>query len=116
MYPIAPADVTSADSAATAIREMILSGQFMPGERLHQDHLAETLGVSRTPLRTALARLAQDGLIDYEPNRGYRIRRFLVSDIREAFAVRANCSPALGFRGAGMPGAALRSDLHSGYT
>ncbi len=90
MYPIAPADLTSADSAATAIREMILSGQFMPGERLHQDHLAETLGVSRTPLRTALARLAQDGLIDYEPNRGYRIRRFLVSDIREAFAVRAN--------------------------
>ncbi|MCR4268724.1 GntR family transcriptional regulator [Nitratireductor sp. ZSWI3] len=85
-----PPDVTSADAAATSIREMILEGHFMPGDRLHQDHLAETLGVSRTPLRTALARLAQDGLIDYEPNRGYRIRRFLVSDIREAFTVRAN--------------------------
>ncbi|MHC5654054.1 GntR family transcriptional regulator [Stappia sp.] len=85
-----PVDVTSADAAATAIREMILEGRFLPGERLHQDHLAETLGVSRTPLRTALARLAQDGLIDYEPNRGYRIRLFLVDDIRDAFAVRAN--------------------------
>ena len=84
------ADVTSADAAATAIREMILEGRFAPGERLHQDQLAEILGVSRTPLRTALARLAQDGLIDYEPNRGYRIRRFLVTDIRQAFTVRAN--------------------------
>ncbi|MEC9245681.1 MAG: GntR family transcriptional regulator [Pseudomonadota bacterium] len=88
--PNSTPDVTSADLAATSIREMILEGHFMPGDRLHQDQLAETLGVSRTPLRTALARLAQDGLIDYEPNRGYRIRRFLVTDIREAFTVRAN--------------------------
>ena len=88
--PASTADVTSADAAATAIREMILEGRFAPGERLHQDQLAEILGVSRTPLRTALARLAQDGLIDYEPNRGYRIRRFMVADIRQAFTVRAN--------------------------
>lgn len=88
--PSGSTDVTSADAAATSIREMILEGHFIPGDRLHQDQLAETLGVSRTPLRTALARLAQDGLIDYEPNRGYRIRRFLVSDIREAFTVRAD--------------------------
>lgn len=86
---VSAAELTSADAAIAAIREMILEGRFMPGDRLHQDHLAEMLGVSRTPLRTALARLAQDGLIDYEPNRGYRIRRFLVTDIRQAFTVRA---------------------------
>ena len=41
---------------------------------------------------------------------------FVEGPMRLAFAVRANCSSVLGFRGAGMSGAALRSDLHSGYT
>lgn len=80
---------TVADGAATALREMILAGQLRPGERVHQDQLAEHLGLSRTPLRTALATLATDGLLDYEANRGYRVREFSVDTIRSVFEIRS---------------------------
>lgn len=55
------------------IRTEILSGQLEPGERLNDDDLTSWLGVSRTPIREALARLAADGLIDIAPNRYTRI-------------------------------------------
>ncbi|WP_417434354.1 GntR family transcriptional regulator [Hoeflea sp.] len=80
---------TVADGAATTLREMILAGQLCPGERVHQDQLAELLGLSRTPLRTALATLATDGLLDYEANRGYRVRSFSVDTIRSVFEIRS---------------------------
>jgi len=72
-----------------ALREMILAGQLRPGERVHQDQLAEVLGLSRTPLRTALATLANDGLLDYESNRGYKVREFSVDTIRSVFEIRS---------------------------
>lgn len=81
--------ITVADGATNALREMILSGALRPGERVHQDHLAELLGLSRTPLRTALATLANDGLLDYESNRGYRVREFSVDTIRSVFEIRS---------------------------
>jgi GntR family transcriptional regulator, vanillate catabolism transcriptional regulator len=82
-------EITSADLVARTIREKILEGELEPGRRLQQDHLSDMLGVSRTPLRTALATIAQEGLIDYEANRGYRVRAFSISEVRDAFAVRA---------------------------
>jgi GntR family transcriptional regulator of vanillate catabolism len=82
-------EITSADLVAKTIREKILEGELEPGRRLQQDQLSDVLGVSRTPLRTALAMIAQEGLIDYEANRGYRVRAFSVSEVRDAFAVRA---------------------------
>jgi GntR family transcriptional regulator of vanillate catabolism len=84
-----PAEITSADLVAKTIREKILEGELEPGRRLQQDHLSDMLGVSRTPLRTALAMIAQEGLIEYEANRGYRVRAFSISEVRDAFAVRA---------------------------
>ncbi|WP_019402661.1 MULTISPECIES: GntR family transcriptional regulator [unclassified Chelatococcus] len=83
------ADITSVDLVVRAIREKILEGELEPGSRLQQDHLSEMLGVSRTPLRTALAMIAQQGLIEYEANRGYRVRSFSLADVQAAFAVRA---------------------------
>jgi len=80
---------TVADGATVALREMILAGQLRPGERVHQDQLAELLGLSRTPLRTALATLATDGLLDYEANRGYRVREFSIDTIRSVFEIRS---------------------------
>ena len=82
-------EITSADLVAKTIREKILEGELEPGRRLQQDQLSDILGVSRTPLRTALAMIAQEGLIDYEANRGYRVRAFSISEVRDAFAVRA---------------------------
>lgn len=80
---------TVAGGATSALREMILAGQLRPGQRVHQDHLADLLGLSRTPLRTALATLANDGLLDYEANRGYRVREFSVDTVRSVFEIRS---------------------------
>lgn len=80
---------TSTQTTAQILRERILEGSILPGTTLRQDALAQDLGVSRTPLRTALAELARDGLVTYEANRGYAVRAFDITDIRAAFEVRA---------------------------
>lgn len=80
---------TSTELAAEKLREAILSGDLRPGEKLHQDKLAEMLGISRTPLRTALTTLSQTGLVSYESNRGYYVREFSFADVEGAFTVRA---------------------------
>jgi DNA-binding GntR family transcriptional regulator len=55
------------------IRQAIISGRFVPGQRLSERELAEQYGVSRTPIREAFRRLIQEGLVVYKPNSGYRI-------------------------------------------
>ncbi|PWJ84408.1 GntR family transcriptional regulator [Pseudaminobacter salicylatoxidans] len=80
---------TSSEQVLARLREVILSGELRPGEKLHQDRLAEMLGVSRTPLRTALTALTQSGLVVYEANRGFRVREFSFVDVLAAFRVRA---------------------------
>ncbi len=80
---------TSTEVAIERMREAILSGDLRPGEKLHQDKLAEMLGISRTPLRTALTALAQSGLVSYESNRGFYVREFSFADVAGAFQVRA---------------------------
>lgn len=80
--------VTS-EQLVAQLREAILCGTLRPGDRLHQDRLAEEMGVSRTPLRTALTTLAQAGLVRYETNRGFRVREFSMSDLRHGLRVRA---------------------------
>jgi len=80
---------TRSQSVADSLRERILHGDFSPGARMQEIALAEQLHVSRTPIREALRSLAEDGLLDYAPNRGYRVREFTVSDILVSFRVRA---------------------------
>jgi GntR family transcriptional regulator of vanillate catabolism len=81
--------MTSASNVTELLRERILSGDVPSGSRLQQIPLSEALGVSRTPLREALAQLAKEGLLIYEPNRGYAVRAFSTAEIGAAFAVRA---------------------------
>ncbi|WP_053220903.1 GntR family transcriptional regulator [Methylobacterium indicum] len=71
------------------LRSAILGGEFAPGERLHEVKLTARLGVSRTPVRSALQKLASEGLLDYAPNRGYAMRDFPVDEIISAYEVRA---------------------------
>ena len=80
---------TSSEQVLERLREVILRGELLPGEKLHQDRLADTLGVSRTPLRTALTALTQSGLVVYEANRGFRVREFSFDEMLAAFRVRA---------------------------
>jgi GntR family transcriptional regulator of vanillate catabolism len=77
-------------SAANDLRDRILRGAFAAGEHLQEIPLAALLGVSRTPIRAALATLASEGLLDYAPKRGYTIRRFSMAEIAAAHEVRAN--------------------------
>ena len=67
---------TKADEIAVLIEEAIVSGELEPGSVLRQEQLSERFGVSRTPVREALRRLAALGLVSFVPNRGDRYFRF----------------------------------------
>lgn len=70
------------------IRECILTGVFSPGERLRQENLAERIGVSRIPVRTALMQLQEDGLVLFHPHRGAVVRTLTVEQVREVYEIR----------------------------
>lgn len=71
------------------LRQMVLKGDFDPGERLNELAIAEALNVSRTPLREAIKLLASEGLLELLPGRGARVRRFSPAEIRDLFEVIA---------------------------
>lgn len=70
------------------IRQMILSGDLAPGEKIHQAGLAERLQVSRVPVREALSRLHADGLLVHRQNHGYTVARFNGAELREIYLMR----------------------------
>jgi GntR family transcriptional regulator of vanillate catabolism len=74
--------------AVLRLRELILGGEFATGSRLSELPLVERLGVSRTPLRHAMATLAHEGLLDVLPRGGYAVRAFTRSDIEDAVELR----------------------------
>jgi GntR family transcriptional regulator of vanillate catabolism len=74
--------------ALLGLRELVLSGAFVPGARLSELPLVERLGVSRTPVRLALARLEHEGLLRALPAGGYAVREFSQSDIADAVELR----------------------------
>jgi DNA-binding GntR family transcriptional regulator len=77
-------------SAAVAahIRKAIMDGRLMPGERLKESALAETFGISRTPIREALMMLQTDGLITTVPHRGSVVRAFATAEVEDIFLLR----------------------------
>jgi GntR family transcriptional regulator of vanillate catabolism len=74
--------------AQLRLRDLILNGEFVPGERLSELPLVERIGVSRTPLRLALAALEHEGLLRGLPGGGYVVREFTRADIRDAIELR----------------------------
>jgi DNA-binding GntR family transcriptional regulator len=64
---------TLADQAYSAIRRRILSGQLAPGVFVREQEVSEALGVSRTPVREAMGRLASEGFLERIPHRGFRV-------------------------------------------
>ncbi len=76
------------DHAVVRIREMILRGDLVPGQRVAEAPLADLLGMSRTPVRQALPLLAQEGLLTEHPARGFVVRAFTAADIVDAIDVR----------------------------
>jgi DNA-binding GntR family transcriptional regulator len=71
------------------LREAILTGLFQPGEWLRQQRVADQLGVSETPVRDALKKLAAEGVVEYLPYRGMRVREYSADDVADIYKVRA---------------------------
>ncbi len=70
------------------LRKLILERQFQPGERIPVDQLAAEMGVSRTPLLTALRRLGQEGVVQVFARRGIYVRRYEKAEMVRLFTVR----------------------------
>lgn len=77
------------DVAAAKLRTMVLSGEIEPETHLQEAHVAELLGMSRTPVKTALIELANEGILAPGPWRGYKVRSFTLQEVGNAYAVRA---------------------------
>lgn len=71
------------------IKSDVLAGLFEPGERLTEEHLAKSLGVSRTPVREALHKLATEGLIQPLESRGFCVAQDSREEIEDLFDIRA---------------------------
>jgi DNA-binding GntR family transcriptional regulator len=81
--------VRATQGAYEAIKRMLLDGSYQPGEKLSEEDLAQTVGVSRTPVREALRRLHAEGLVDWEANRGASVPAWNDQDLEEIFELRA---------------------------
>ena len=81
------------DQVYAAVRARILSGELPRGSRLRQARLAEELGVSRTPLREALRRLATEGLVELAANRGATVAEHDFGDQRQSWLARMALEP-----------------------
>jgi GntR family transcriptional regulator of vanillate catabolism len=78
------------DTVLMQLRDLILSGQFEPGQRLAEQQLAERLGASRTPVRAALVTLEQEGLVEANETGKYLVRQFTAQEVIDAIAVRGH--------------------------
>lgn len=81
-------DSSQTERAILGIRDLVLHGALKAGERLSETDLAERLTVSRTPIRAALQRLEEEGLLELTQPTGYAVRSFTEADIYDAIEVR----------------------------
>ena len=84
-----------ADLAYERIRSLVLSGELAPATKLGQVELAERFGISRTPVREALRRLAGEGLVEPLANRGFRVADLGLDAVLKRLEVRAMLEPGI---------------------
>ena len=95
---------------AVVLRDMIIDGRLPAGDRINEVHLAQQLGVSRTPLREALSRLVNEGALRDVPRRGFFVRALTEEEVRDIYPIRGILDPAA-LRLAGIPSADVISHL-----
>jgi len=83
-----PPPGTTGQHALEALRRDIITGQLGPGDRVRQEDVAESLGISIGPVREALAVLEQEGQVTYRPRRGYFVTELRVEDLEEIYELR----------------------------
>jgi DNA-binding GntR family transcriptional regulator len=88
MKPLAVPAASLADQVAASIRAAVRAGTLQPGRLYSAYQMADHLGVSRSPVREALMRLAESGMVEFERNRGFRIVIPQPKDIVEVFHLR----------------------------
>src|SRR5436309_3064731 len=90
------------DAVAIELRNMIVDGRFPAGERINEVHLSQQLSVSRTLLREALGRLAQEGALRHVARIGYFVRLLTLEEFEQIYATRPLLDPEA-LRLAGLP-------------
>ena len=84
---------TLSEQAFEIIRERILSTELAPMTPIRQDALADDLGISKIPLREALTRLEQQGLLSSHPNRGFTVSALTPEEAEDVFVLRLKLEP-----------------------
>jgi DNA-binding GntR family transcriptional regulator len=79
---------TAQEAVLVELRTALTVGRLMPGQQLVQEELAESLGVSRVPIRESLKILEGEGLVTYHPNRGYFVTELSTADLAEVYRIR----------------------------
>src|SRR4051812_43969167 len=88
-FAVTRGDVESQTARAfIGVRELLLRGEFGRGERISELPLVARLGMSRTPIRLALERLAHIGLLDVGASGGFTVREFTLADVLDAIKLR----------------------------
>jgi DNA-binding GntR family transcriptional regulator len=108
---LADAPLRTVDDAYRELRRRIIDGSYAPGERLIEERIAGDLGISRTPVRHALARVAAEGLVRSMPNRGAVVRSFTTDDLIQTFELRALLEGHAAERAAGQRSADRIAEL-----
>ena len=86
--PPEPAVQTLSERMAEQVRHKITQGEFAPGQRLSEQALSESLGISRNTLREVFRMLTKDGLLKHEPNRGVFVAIPSIASIIDIYRVR----------------------------
>ncbi len=85
----------STSSLLERVRGRILSGEILPDSWIKQDVLAADLGISKIPLREALRKLEEEGLVTSEINRGFFVRPLIAAEAEDIFAIRLKLEPEI---------------------
>lgn len=93
------ARISLSDEAYVRVEAAIMDGTLEPGERLRDADLVEWLGISRTPIRHALDRLAEQGLVEMERNRYTRVAAFDIAGVLESVQVAGDLWAGAALRG-----------------
>lgn len=104
--------IKSSDNIAAELEESILKGDFKNGERLNEVNLSKQFGVSRTPIREALQKLTQSGLVEQIPARGVFVRQPGPVELVELFELMAELESSCGRLAAKRISSAALKELH----
>jgi DNA-binding GntR family transcriptional regulator len=115
--PLAPVQHQSLEeSVYEAVRESIISGELRPGDPLVEAQLSADLGISKTPVREALIRLARDGLVVQELHRRSRVATPTADDVRQACEIRRWVEAEIAAQAARDPSDELIEQLEEGIS